>query len=102
MSEMEFFHGYFEKSYLKIEPDDTDEFYDLEQEHKCQFVKVNGQLYKFWESDLAVGAYGFSVVAPPIDRHQLMCYWYNGGAEIHEVVEDALKKHLAGLANGRS
>lgn len=94
MSEMEFFHGYFEKSSLEIEPEDTDEFYDLEKEHKCHFVKVNGNLYQFYGSGLVKDSYGFSVVVPPSDRPQLMLYWYNGGAGLHEVAEQAIKEFL--------
>ena len=94
MSEMEFFHGYFEKSDLPIEPEDTDDFYDLEEEHGCYFVKVEGDLYKFWGSDLDVDPYGFSVVVPPSWKPQLMLYWYNGGAGLHEVAESAIEEWL--------
>lgn len=95
MIEMQFFHGYFEKSDLDIEPRDDDDFYDLEQEHKCYYVSVEGTIYKFWPSDLDVDAYGFAAVVPPSDKHQLMLYWYNGGAGIHEVAEVAIRRHEA-------
>lgn len=94
MSDMEFFHGYFEASDLPIEPEDTDDFYDLEQEHGCHFVRVQGQLYRFWSSDLDVDPHGFNVVAPSTDRHQLLLYWYNGGAGLHEVAEAAIEAWL--------
>jgi len=94
MSSMEFFHGYFEKSDLPIEPEDTDDFYDLEQKNGCYFVKVNDALYKFWGSDIDVDPYGFCAVAPPSDKPQLLLYWYNGGAGVHEVAENAIKKYL--------
>lgn len=98
MSEMEFFHGYFEPSDLPIEPADTDDFYDLEQEHAAHFVKVDGTLFKFWGSGLDVDAYGFSAVIPPTDKNQLLLYWYNGGAGIHEVAETAIATWLKGSA----
>ena len=94
MSEMEFFHGYFEPSDLPIEPEDTDEFYDLEREHNAHFVKVQGTLYKFWRSDINVDAYGFNAVVPASGRDQLMLYWYNGGAGLHEIAEVAIKAWL--------
>lgn len=94
MSEQEFFHGYFEESDLQIEPEDTDDFYDLEEEHGCHFVKVGGKLYKFWSSNLVADAYGFSVVVEPTDKPQLMLYWYNGGAGLHEVAEAAIREWL--------
>lgn len=94
MSDMEFFHGYFEKSDLPIEPEDDDDFYDLEEAHGCHYVKVNGDLYKFWSSGVDVDAYGFSVVTEPTDKPQLLLYWYNGGAGLHEVAEEAIKEWL--------
>lgn len=97
MSDMEFFHGYFEESDLNIEQRDEDDFYDLEQQNNCYYVNVEGTLYKLWHSDLDVDAYGFAVVAPPSERPQLMLYWYNGGAGIHEVAEDAIRRHKARL-----
>jgi hypothetical protein len=94
MSEMQFFHGYFKESTFIVEPEDTDDFYDLEEEMGCHFVKVNGKLFQFWSSSLDVDAYGFSVVAPACDFPQLMLYWYNGGAGLHEVAEWAIEKWL--------
>lgn len=94
MSKMEFFHGYFEKSDIEIEPEDTDDFYSFEEEHGCRFIKVNGDLYAFWGSGLNVDDYGFSTVVPPTYKPQLMLYWYNGGASIHEVAESAIKDWL--------
>ncbi|QDP65844.1 MAG: hypothetical protein Unbinned7865contig1001_43 [Prokaryotic dsDNA virus sp.] len=96
MSENEFFHGYFKKSKRDLTPEDTDDFYDLEDKYGCHFVEVNGQLYEFWSSGLDVDAYGFSIVVPKSKHKQLMCYWYNGGAGLHEVVEGAIKKYLEG------
>lgn len=94
MSEMDFFHGYFEKSDLSVETEDTDEFYDLEETHGCHYVKVKGDLYKFWSSGLEVDAYGFSEVVGPTDKPQLLLYWYNGGAGVHEVAESAIENWL--------
>lgn len=94
MSEMEFFHGYFEKASDGLEYEDADDFHDLEEAHGCHYVEVDGQLYRFWGSDIDVDPYGFNVVVPPTDRQQLMLYWYNGGAGIHEVAESAIKEWL--------
>ena len=95
MSEMEIFHGYFGKSYEKLEPKDTDDFYGLEEKHKCHYVKVNGELFYFYRSSLDLDTYGFNVVLPETkDEQQILCYWYNGGAGIHEVVSEAIKNYL--------
>ena len=82
MSKMEFFHGYFDVSDIEVTPEDTDDFYYLEEEYGYHFVKVDGVLYKFWSSDIEVDPYGFSEVAPPSENPQLLLYWYNGGAGI--------------------
>jgi len=94
MSSMEFFHGFFEESDLDIEPEDTDEFAEFEKENNAYFIKVNGQLYKIWRSDLDVDVYGFAEVLEPTDRHQLLLYWYNGGGSLQEVAASAIKHHL--------
>ena len=94
MSNMEFFHGYFEESDLDIKPTDTDDFYDLEKEHNCYYVVVDGKLYKVYQSGIETDEYGFSVAVPPSDKPQLMLYWYNGGAGVHEVAEIAIRNYL--------
>lgn len=94
MSEMELFHGYFEESNVAVEPEDTDEFIDFEAEQKCYFVKVNGKIFRFWRSEYDIDPYGFNVVIPASDKPQLFLYWYNGGAELHEVAEFAIRQWL--------
>ena len=94
MSDMEFFHGYFEESDLPVEPDDTDDFYELEEQHNANFVKVKGKLYKFWSSGCAVDPHGFSTVVGATDKNQLLLYWYNGGAGVHEVAAGAILSWL--------
>lgn len=94
MSEMEFFHGYFEKSDLPLPFENTDDLYDLEEEHGCYFIMVKGELYAFWGSGLYVNAYGFNAVAEPTDKLQLLLYWYNGGAGVHEMAEAAIEQWL--------
>jgi hypothetical protein len=76
-----------------IFPEDTDDFYDMEEFHKCHYVKVNNQVYKFW-SLAEVDEYGFQIVLPSQDGPMVICYWYNGGAGLHEVVESAIKNYL--------
>jgi len=95
MSQMEICYGVFEKSDLHIEPTDTDDFYDLEKEHGKQFVKVQGQLYAFWSLE-DVEEYGFSLIIKPVPKGQtaFIAYWYNGGAGIHEVVENIIERSL--------
>lgn len=93
MSSMEIFYGVFEKSDLPIEPEDTDDFYDLEEEHKKHFVKVKSQLYAFWSLQ-EIDEHGFSLVIEPSDQQRFIAYWYNGGAGIHEVVEAMIERTL--------
>jgi hypothetical protein len=93
MSEMEVFYGRFKKSDHKIEPEDTDDFYELEEEHKCHFVKVRDQLYEFSAIE-ELEPYGFSLAIPPSDESRFICMWYNGGAGIHEVVESLIESTL--------
>ena len=100
MSEMEFFHGYFQKYISNLVTEDTDDFYELEKQMGCHFVNVQGQTYQFWGSGLDVDAYGFSTSLPSTDLNQVICLWYNGGAGLHEVVGDAIEKWLKEKENG--
>ena len=93
MSSMQLFYGVFEKSDLPIEPEDTDDFYDLEEEHKKHFVKVDGQLYAFW-SLADIDPHGFHHIIEPSEQTRFIAYWYNGGAGIHEVAEGIIKESL--------
>ncbi len=101
MSGMEIFYGVFEKSELDIDPEDTDNFYDLEEEHACHFVKVGDQLYSFYKME-ELEPHGFMLTLPPPPESGalFMAYWYNGGAGIHEVVEDLIKNHLQSVKDG--
>lgn len=93
MSENEIFYGKFTKSDLSIDVSDEDDFYDLEEEHKCHYVKVRGQLYKIEQIE-ELNEYGFMLSIPPSDEHRFMCLWYNGGAGLHEVVEEVIESYL--------
>jgi hypothetical protein len=94
MSEMELFVGRFKVAEdQSIFPEDTDEFYEWEESQGVQYVRVNGIVYEFW-SIMCSGDLE-TMVLPPQDGPILFCYWYNGGGGIYEVVESALKKHLA-------
>jgi hypothetical protein len=90
MSDMEIFYGTFSKSDKKIEPEDTDDFYDMEKRDHCHYVKVDGQLYSFQAIE-NVEPHGFILHIPASEEDRIMCYWYNGGAGIHEVMEDAIR-----------
>ena len=94
MSTMEIFHGYFRESNLKVVPEDTDDFYELEEKLGVTLIKVQGVLYEIWKSNLDIDEYGYSVVLPDTGEKQLMCYWYNGGASFEEVASEAINKHL--------
>lgn len=95
MSDMEVFYGVFRKSDLDIaEEEDTDEFAEVEEQHGCYFVKVRGQLYEFRHLPDDVHASGFSLVIEPSEETRFIALWYNGGAEIHEVVKNLIERHL--------
>lgn len=88
------FYGVFAKSDLKVEPEDTDDFYALEEELKMHFVKVRGQLYSFYKLK-DVDPHGFAlVIEPKVEGTPFIAHWYNGGAGVHEVVEDMIEAHL--------
>lgn len=93
MSEMEIFYGVFRKSDERIEPEDTDDFYALKEKNKKHYAKVRGQLYEFY-SLKELDQYGFSLLIPPSDETRFVCYWYNGGAGIHEIVENLIESSL--------
>src|SRR6056297_1727624 len=98
MSEMEMFIGRFEEAEDQtIFPEDTDDFYEFEEKHNCHYVSVNGKIFKLW-AITEVDAYGFQTIIPQQDGPLLICYWYNGGAGLHEVaeqaIEDAIKNNL--------
>ena len=96
MSSMEALYGVFEKSDLPIEPEDTDDFSDLEEQHGKHFVKVDDQLYAFWSLEDVDIEDGFELILKPVPEGQtaFIAYWYNGGAGIHEVVENLIKRSL--------
>jgi hypothetical protein len=91
MSEMQLFYGTFKKFEGNI-PEDED-LYDYEERTNTQLVDVDGTLYEF-ESLKDLDPYGFSIFIEPSDTHRVLCYWYNGGAGIHEVVEEAIRKSV--------
>jgi hypothetical protein len=94
MSEMEMFVGRFEVAEdQSMFPTDDDDFYEMEEEHGCHYVHVNNKVYKFW-SVYEVDPYGFQVVVPPSREPMILCYWYNGGAGLHEVVASCIKEYL--------
>lgn len=98
MSEMEVAFGWFRPSDEKIEPADTDDFYDLEKKNGVHYVKVKGKLYEFARYPDEIDAYGFSLLIPNMDDmgevQRFVCMWYNGGAGIHEVVESLIESTL--------
>ena len=96
MSEMEFFYGEVVKADQDIVPEDTDEFYDFEEEQGCIFVNVKGTVYAVKKIE-DLDSYGFSTVINPPKTDStfcVLCYWYNGGASVHEVVSSAIETYL--------
>lgn len=95
MSEMEMFIGT-AKRYVgpNIEVEDTDDFYELEEElgHSA-IVKVNDELWCI-DQLKEVDAYGFQTILEPQQELIFIGYWYNGGGGLHEVAESAIKEHL--------
>ena len=92
MSEMEMFIGRFEEAEDQtIFPTDDDDFYDMEEAHGCHYVRVDEKVFKFW-SIKEVDSYGFQTTIPQQDGPILLCYWYNGGAGLHEVAEEAIRE----------
>lgn len=92
MSEMEMFYGTFKKYEGEL-PEDDDDLYDLEQSLGLYLVKVEGTTYEV-KSLKDLDGYGFSIVLEPSELPQVLCYWYNGGAGTHEVIEEAIKEYL--------
>ena len=94
MSSMQMFIGRFDLADDQtIFPKDDDDFYDMEELHGCHYVKIDDKVYKFW-GIADVDDYGFQTVIGPQDGPVVICYWYNGGAGIHEVVEESIKQYL--------
>lgn len=94
MSNMEVFIGTFkETEHEDVKCVDTDDFYDFEDKHSCYFVSVDGKVYEF-HATIEVEPHGFNIVVPASKDNLLFLYWYNGSAGVHEVAEDAIRKHL--------
>jgi len=95
MSEMEICVCRFEEAEDQtIFPEDTDDFYNMEEEHHCHYVRVNGKVFKFWHILDVEDYYGFQTTLPAQDGPVIIAAWYNGGAGIHEVVEETIKDVL--------
>lgn len=93
MSEMEAIYG----TYRKAEVDliEGEDLYDAGERLGKDFVEVEGIVYEI-ETIRKVDAYGFTLAIKPSDEPRFVCLWYNGGAGMHEVVEEAIRK-LEGL-----
>ena len=91
MSEMEALYGTYRKSdHVLFEDEDI---YDAEERLEVSLVDVDGQLYEF-QSLKSLDPFGFTLTIAPSKHPRLVCLWYNGGAGIHEVVEEAIRKDL--------
>lgn len=92
MSDMEIFYGTYEKTTRDV-PDDWDERNDLEADLDCIFAQVDGVWYEARQIE-KLDSYGFSIVIPPSTESRIMCYWYNGGAHVTEVLESAIRSQI--------
>ena len=88
MSEMEIFYGKYRKSNAKLL--DGEETYDAEERLGVQMLDVDGQLYEFEEIE-ELDPSGFTLNIKPSTENRVICFWYNGGAGIREVVESAIR-----------
>lgn len=95
MSDMEALYGKFRKSDVQLQ--DGEDAYDAGERLGLDLVDVDGQLYEI-ETIKELESYGFSLLIEPSDEHRFMCLWYNGGAGMHEVVEEIIRKSLKGAA----
>lgn len=95
MSCMEVFVGTFRKADIDLTNVDvySDELFDLEDELGAHLVNVDGEVYTV-ESIADLDECGFEHVIEPQDEPLLLLYWYNGGAGLHEVAEEAIRKYL--------
>ena len=94
MSRMEIYYGVFEKSDLDLTPEDTDEFFAIEEKLGKTFIAVDGQLYAFWKLQ-DVDEDGFALVITPSAQTRFLAYWYNGGGSVQEVVEHMIRAEEA-------
>ena len=96
MSRMEVFAGTIEVcTDQNIVVRDDDDFYDMEEAHGCYYVKVDDVVWRV-DPGPELDEYGFNVVLES-SKPMVLCYWYNGGAGLHEVVEAAIRS----WANGK-
>lgn len=95
MSDMEIFYGKFKKSDRDIKVGDNDVFYALEEELGCHFVNIDGDLYEFEPVKVEeISRHGFTLLIEPSAEPRFLCYWYNGGASLHEVAKEAIRSFL--------
>lgn len=95
MSDYQVAIGTFSKSEVVIGQDE--DVYEAGERLNLNLVKVNGQIYEFdilEEPD----SYGFSTFIEPNEKPVFVSYWYNGGAGMEEVVEEAIEKYLDGVS----
>jgi len=92
MSDMELFYGTYTVSTHDV-PDDYDDREELEEKLSCIFVKIDDVWYEAHQIE-ELDAFGFSVVIPPSTDARIMCYWYNGGGDVTEVLGATIKRHL--------
>ena len=91
MSDYQVAIGTFSKSEVVIEQDEH--VYDAGERLNLHLVEVNGQIYEFdilEEPD----SYGFSTFIEPNEKPVFVGYWYNGGAGMEEIVEEAIEKFV--------
>lgn len=88
MSEMEAIYGTYRKFDTSVLGDE--ELHDAGERLGKEFIDVDGVVYEI-EILEEIDAYGFRLGIEPSDTPRFVCLWYNGGAGMHEVVEEAIR-----------
>jgi len=94
MSDMEMFYGTFVESNVDLSGLDEDDIIDLEETNKCLYIIIDDKQYTVTAIKI-VDPFGFTLVIPPSETTRIMCYWYNGGADVHEVLESGIRTALS-------
>ena len=91
MSNYQVVIGTFSKSEVVI--GQNEHVYEAGDRLKLNLVEVDGQIYEF---DILEepNSYGFSTFIEPNEKPVFVGYWYNGGAGMEEVVEEAIEKFV--------
>lgn len=97
MSSMELFYGTYRPVTIDFVLDDSDARYDREDADGVKYVSVDGQVYAVRAiADLDPDGFTYADGATASGDPRVLCYWYNGGAGLHEVLEHAIRDAVTG------